>query len=72
MQSRAAASSRLLALSSLIGVVACTNAPQSAANNAGLTASTEVATSNMNSVNAVSDALGRRLDGMLIARQASH
>jgi hypothetical protein len=74
MQSHAVLGWRLLAVASLIAVAACTNASQSASNSAASTAGAggaEAVTGNMNSVNAVSDALGRRLDGMLVARQAS-
>jgi hypothetical protein len=63
----------MLALSSLFVMTACTSSTQLNPTAAAATpsGSTELATNNMQSVNAVSDALGRRLDGMLTPRQAS-
>ena len=62
-------------VSSLLVLTACTNATPPASGNAA-SGATQVArmnggSDNTNSVNAVSDALGRRLDDMLSARQAS-
>ena len=74
MQKRVATGWRSLALLPLIAAAACTNPTPSPADNAAAgraqVAGAEAANSTT-SVNAVSDALGRRLDGMLSARQAS-
>jgi hypothetical protein len=65
---------RLLAISALVALVGCSN---TAATSSNATAGTRVAGNttgggNTHSVNAVSDALGQRLDGMLNTRQTGH
>jgi hypothetical protein len=63
----------LLAALSLLAVAACTNATPTTTGSAA-PAATRMAgnpSSGSNSVAAVSDALGQRLDGMLNTRQAS-
>ena len=69
MQAQTASGWRLLVVSSLLVLAACTNFPSSAAGN-GKTGATLVA--GTDPVTAVSDALGQRLDTMLRAPQVSH
>jgi hypothetical protein len=76
MQARMAFGWKLLVVSSLLVLAACANATPPVAGNAA-TGTTRVAgvdpgSGGTNSVTAVSDALGQRLDGMLMARQTSH
>jgi hypothetical protein len=69
MQAQTASGWRLLVVSSLLVLAACTNFPSSAAGN-GKAGATQVA--GTDPVTAVSDALGQRLDTMLRAPQVSH
>lgn len=76
MQARNASGCRLLVVSSLLVLTACANATPPVSGNAA-TGATRVAgvdpgNGGTNSVTAVSDALGQRLDSMLNTRQASH
>jgi hypothetical protein len=69
MQAQTASGWTLLAVASLLVLAACSNSPSSASGNA---VATRVAgNGGMDSVAAVSDALGQRLDTMLSARQGS-
>jgi hypothetical protein len=76
MQARMTSGWKLLVVSSLLMLAACAGATPPVSGNAA-TGTTRVAgadpgSGGTNSVTAVSDALGQRLDGMLNAKPTSH
>ena len=72
MQAQTASGWTLVVVASLLALAACTNSSTSASGNAAVSATRMAGSSGQDSVAAVSDALGQRLDNMLSARQASH